>query len=442
MGSSIKKYVYTSYIPGSSINEEFLRTLENYCNLNNAELKIGLTSAPSKADNGLVSSRIIPYVVQGDHSINNNLFFIDLRVNSSAMDPISGTDAIANVKGSLVIAATRHRFRSVARSLKHNKSPRGIWCTGSISEAYYKPNKAGLKAEGMHKLGAIVITVVNEDIFHIRQLSFSDGRMYDMNDVYTSQERYNDRPSAIVLGDLHPPFVNKEVLRKTQYLLSKLKPENVVYHDIFDAASISHHVEGKYITKTVVHGILPSLAKEIEITASVMESLVNVLPTAGHYVVKSNHDEHLDRYLDEGRYLKDYLNKTLAIELAQAKLNKHDVIEYALNSVTNKLEKVKFLSREDVLTIAGIECSNHGDYGANGGKGSSAQHGLAFSGKVVTGHAHTSEIGIYGNYICGTMTDLSLPYTNDSGTSGWLNTHTIIYPDGNMTHIHLIDTKK
>jgi len=429
----VKKYVYTSYIPGSSINEDFLRILENYCALNNAELKVVLTAAPNRQDQGLVLSRLIPYVIQSDCKINDNLFFVDLRANASSMDPLSGTDAIANAKGSLVLAAPKHRFKSVARSLKHNKSPRGIWCTGTISEPYYKPNKAGLKADGMHKLGALVITVVNDDIFHIRQLSYGEHGVYDMNALYTKNKRLKVNPEGLVLGDLHPPFVNNDVLKKTQFLMSKLNPKNVVYHDIFDAASISHHVEGKFITKVNVFNFLPSLQEEVSLTARVMSSLVNWLPEAEHFVVKSNHDEHLDRYLDEGRYLKDYQNKKLAIELAEAKLSGKDVVEYSLKKDNPDLEQINFLQRNNTLTIAGIECSNHGDYGANGGKGSSVQHGLSFSGKVVTGHclSENHSVNVKGKGFIPirevTLNDYVLSYDYTTKTNEWTKVQEKIY---------------
>jgi hypothetical protein len=116
-----------------------------------------------------------------------------------------------------------------------------------------------------------------------------------------------------------------------------------------------------------------------------------------------------------------------------------DSLEYALFN-ENLYDDFKFLRRKDTLSIHGIECGSHGDYGANGAKGSNKSVGLAFTkGNVITGHEHSSSIGIYGNYVNGTMTHLSMPYTNDSGTSSWLHTHTLIYPNGKRSHIHLIE---
>ena len=438
----MKKYVITSYIPGSRVEDTFFKTLENYCVVNNAELKVIITGHCDKNDKGLVDSKLIPYLQQEDVYLNKSLFLMTLPISPTTLDSVAGMDSIANAKASLILGAPKHRFKSVARSLKHNDSPRGIWCTGSISIPRYKSNKAGLKAYDTHKQGALIVTVENESIFHIRQLSFNGLTVCDLNKEYSIDSVKDINPSAIVLGDLHPPFTNPGVLEATKKLLSILKPEAVVYHDVFDAASISHHVEGKNLTKVQIYKKMPSLEVELKLTRDVLVDLFLSSPSSEHYIVRSNHDEHLDRYLDEGRFLKDYTNAEIAFKISLAKLNGENSLQAGLSLVNNGLPlSHNFMERDDTLSVAGVECANHGDYGANGKHGSTPHHGLAFNGKVVTGHSHSSEIGVYGNVVVGTMTDLSLPYTNDSGTSGWLNTHAIIYPDGNITHLHLIKKK-
>lgn len=438
----MKKYVITSYTQGSELSLRSFEILKNYCTINDAELIVGLCAPINKKDINLVDSSVAPYLLTKNTPFNNSLLFLDQRLNPSTLDHVAGFDAVANARGSLVLATPRHRFKSVARSLKHSDSPRGIWCTGSISIPSYVSNKAGLKAEELHKMGALVISIENEEVFHIRQLSISDDGLYDLDWKYTETIRMSSIPSALVLGDLHPPFTNQGVLEATKQLISELSPNHVVYHDVFDAATISHHVEGKSITKAKIFKEMKTLKDEIDLTWNILDSIRKSHPLATHSIVRSNHDEHLDRYLEEGRYLKDYINHDTAIDIIKLKKDGYHTLEAAL-SLAAGFDTMNFdyLNRVDTLTISGIECANHGDYGANGGKGSTSQHGLAFNGKVVTGHSHSSEIGVYGNYIVGTMTDLSLPYTNDSGTSGWLNTHVIIYPDGNMTHIHLIKKK-
>ena len=264
-----------------------------------------------------------------------------------------------------------------------------------------------------------------------------------MTKKYSGNKVTNAKIKAVSMGDFHPPFVDPDVIEETKKMLKLLKPEKVFWHDSFDACSISHHVEGKYLTKALINESYGSLEEELQDTADKMNYVIESCPKSLHVVVRSNHDEHLDKYLDEFRFKDDAHNLLLALDLAKKNIefsrgiSKQNALEFDLKQ-RGLHPKVKFLKRQDKMEVCGIEMSNHGDYGANGSRGSSKQHGLSFTGDIVTGHAHTPEIGPYGNYVNGTCTYLSLPYTNDSGTSGWMNTHTIVYENGGRSHYHII----
>lgn len=442
----MKKYIITSYIPGAEVNEDALNTLEFMAEDIGAEMLAIPTKSNYKELQNTVPHSILP--TQGGFYLNSNLYVSEMLINVNLVDPISGLESISSEMGSLVVAAPRHRFKSVARSLKHNKTPRGIWCTGTISNPDYKDTKSGLRVRGYHTFGALLVLVKDNEIFSIRQLTYSiDSKsVCDLNKEYTLYGEVKQIRPSISLGDLHPPFTSPSVLKRTKRLLSELQVEKVIFHDSFDGASISHHVEGKHLTKALIQKSLPSLEEEVDLTQKVMNEVISKAPNDSEfYVVKSNHDEHLDKYLDEFRFKIDYTNLLYALDLTKQKVlfkrkeHPEDCLEYALKDAGLD-ERFVFLERDDKLDIAGIECSNHGDYGPNGARGNAKSQGLAFTGgKTITGHAHTPEIGVYGNYVNGTMTHLTLPYTNDSGTSGWINSHTLIYPNGSMTHFHIIE---
>lgn len=441
----MKKYIITSYIPGANTNTKALKTLRILAESKGAELRIIPTKANYVKQQYDIPDEFFPS--EGDVYLNNNLYVSDMLTNNNLVDPISGLESISSEKGSLIVASSRHRFKSVARSLKHHAGPRGIWCTGSISKPAYKDTKSGLRVKGYHVTGALLVEIESKEIFHIRQLTYSEKSksICDMNKEYKLDGSVSDIRPSISLGDLHPPFVSKYVLEKTQTLLNKLNVKKVVFHDSFDASSISHHVEGKFLTKAIIADSIPTLYNEVISSAVIMNKVIRLCPKdVKAYVVKSNHDEHLDRYLDEFRFKTDYTNLLYALDLVKQKVNfkingaKMDSLEYALKDV-GLYPLFKFLERDDKLDIHGYECSNHGDYGPNGARGNAKSHGLSFTGgKTITGHAHTPEIGVYGNSVNGTMTNLTIPYTNDSGTSGWINTHTIIYPNGTISHYHII----
>lgn len=439
-----RKFIITSYIPAAKTNKHALETLQFMADDIGAELKVFPTNANYVDDQEELPDLFLPE--EAGYYLNKNLFISDMLVNVNLIDPITGLEAISSEKGSLIVPSPTHRFKSVARSLKHHAGPRGIWCTGSISEPYYKDTKSGLQKKGYHKLGALLVELKGNDIFSIRQLTYNNGSVCDLDKMYTKDGKIHKIRPSISLGDLHPPFTSQYVLSATTVLINRLNVKSIVFHDSFDATSISHHVEGKHLTKALISKEIPSLKQEVRITALTMQHLLMLAPKDLEvYVAKSNHDEHLDRYLDEFRFKTDYTNLLYALDLIKQKVkfkqgnSPQDSLEFALKS-SGLDQKVVFLERDSKLDIHGYECSNHGDYGPNGSHGNAKSHGLSFTGgKTITGHAHTPEIGVYGNSVNGTMTKLTLPYTNDSGTSGWINTHTLIYPNGSISHYHIIE---
>jgi hypothetical protein len=97
--------------------------------------------------------------------------------------------------------------------------------------------------------------------------------------------------------------------------------------------------------------------------------------------------------------------------------------------------KARFLERDESFQVVGIELGMHGDRGPNGARGSIRN--LARIGvKSIIGHTHSPGIN-EGCYQVGTSTRLKLEY--NSGPSGWLNTHCVIYANGKRSLITVIN---
>ncbi len=447
----MKNYVVTSIIPGSGVDYGFLRSLLKYCQYNKSELVIlecDFNYIGDITDNGYheaVKEELQQYLSKGN-IFNNSLRTSSFQPKVNVIDPLGSMEALASHEGNLIVPFPRHRFKSVARSLKHSRFPRGIWCTGTVSQPYYKPSKGGRIAACYHTLGALSVQILDNDRFEIRQLQYDGEGFYDLTNYYTptAVSKTNDAVIGLSLGDLHPPFLCPHVKAKTLDLISAIKPKHIIYHDTFDACSISHHVAHKKITQALIIHEVPSLRSELKLTADLLKEYQSAAPAGTeHHIVKSNHDEHLERYLDEFRFKEDNMNLELALELA-AQWFRYErggspmgPLEYGLK-LTAELKNFKFHERDHKLALAGNEVLNHGDHAANGAGPSTKSNGLAFSGNLVTGHTHSPEIGPFNNFVNGTSTKLSLPYTNDSGTSGWLNTHTLIYKNGKKTHYHVV----
>jgi hypothetical protein len=432
--------VITSYIPNTHIDAKFVQSLNRFCKYNNAELQVLQCKENYRQDHEQLLERAIreefgTTIKLKAYDLNKHLHVSDFQTSINTIDPLSGMESFAAKHGCLILPFPRHRFKTVPRMLKESSTPRAIWCTGSISEPdTYKTNKSGRRMKEYHVKGALFVQIENDRVFHIRQLTWDEVGFYDLNKFYTPNNIIKSAPEAIVCGDDHALFQRPRAMEATIDMILKLKINKIVRHDTLDCASISHHVVGKNLTRALID---TTLDKELKITSNSFQRFENLFPNAVQYSVASNHPEHLDRYVDEARYKEDYPNHILALELAWAKAKGEDIYQYSMKKY-NKLKNVVFLKRKSSLRIAGIQVADHGDEGANGAKGTPREKGITYSGKVVTGHTHSPEIGIFNNFVTGCLTELSLSYTKDSGSSGWLNSNVLIYPNGTMTHIHII----
>ena len=441
----MQKYVITSYVPSieGKINEPFLSSLKNYCKVNEAELFVYRTKAiwlGDEEDTKYSDTKPIKF-------INSNLYVSDLLLSPTTQDPLAGIDGLVSKNGNLIIPFSNQRFKVIARSIKKYEHPRAVWCTGTISKPLYPTTKVGYRAKSNHLCGALVVEVKDNKYFNIRQLQANiDGTFYDGKKLYTPKRVIDSSIAGLVMGDIHPFFLDSFAFNETLKLIKELQPEELIYHDLFDSTSISHHLKEKFVTKAIVAKEIPSLEHEGLLTASILRKLIEASSKlTKHIIVKSNHDEHLDRYLDEFRFKEDYTNLILALDLCKQmvlfKQNKTNVgpLQKLLSEHITDFSNVTFLRRNNVHNIAGIECSNHGDIGNNGARGSIKSQGLILGGKVVTGHSHSPEITSSGNFSVGTLTKLQMPYTDASGGSTWMHSNVIIYPSGTMTHIHMVE---
>lgn len=440
MPISIKRYIVTSYIPSADIDYGFVYALQKCANIEGAELLVGQSKANYLGDiespyELAIQAELGDHLVTKFHKFNSKLAIHDFHESVNVIDPLAGIESDVADRGCLIIPFPRHRFKTVPRMLRESGAPRAAWCTGSISEPYYKNTKSGSRMSRYHIKGALMIEVISDTKFNVRQLTWDGKGFYDLTKYYTKDGVSSGHSvSALSMGDDHAVFQDPYVMQETYKLIESVKPAYLFRHDTFDACSITHHLDSKKISKALVN---LSLEEEARITGSCLAYVESRFPSVNQVMVASNHPEHLDRYLDEGRYKDDTRNHVLALELAWQKAQGKDVVEYLLTKYQT-LNKTQFLARKQSVKVHGIEMGDHGDEGANGSRGTPKEKGIVYSGKSITGHSHSPEISVYGNYVNGTSTYLSLNYTKDSGSSSWLNTHTIVYPNGKLTHIHIM----
>ena len=153
-------------------------------------------------------------------------------------------------------------------------------------------------------------------------------------------------------------------------------------------------------------------------------------------VVRSNHDDFLDRWLKSTDWRKaGTLKNSLEYMEYSALLLKGEapngVIPYLINK---RYPKFKTLGRSDSYVVNGWELGQHGDIGSNGTRGSLLQF-RKLNTKIIVGHYH-SPGRKDGALAVGTSTKLRVNY--NLGPSGWLHSHVIIHEDSKAQHINFI----
>lgn len=432
----MKRYIITSASPGCNPSLAFLKAIKTYCKLNKAEHLIVPTQGLYKQDQLDKTLSFYGKILQVDTVLNSNLVISLLPINPEQIDPITGLDRLTNNRSSAIYGSPKQRLKSIASP--SNDYPRVLMTPGSCTRPYKAKTKRCVIAQQDHLIGGIVVEVVNDKLYHFRQVQASqDGSFIDLGYKYSKDSKKSKvETSAVIPGDWHTGYTDPVVRNAVVEMCQMLKPNHLVLHDFFDGISVNHHIDHKYLTRALM-GSQNNLEAELKMAAKELASL-SKLPSKSTIIVKSNHDEFIDRWLDAGSYVQDKENHIIGLELALAKARGQDVLEYGLKKYVS-LPKVRFLKTDESvkLTSKQIEVGQHGHLGPNGARGSSISLEKAY-GKSVTGHSHSPEIQ-RGSYVMGTSSYLKLNY--NKGPSSWMQTACIIYANGDRQLINIIDKK-
>lgn len=460
---SNKKYIVTSAQNATPVFKNFLTTLLLYCEENDAELIIipyryrnptSVWSIASKETDWWENS-ISDYIVDNEYRVAKHLKIMGhIKMQPTATNPLSGFNTVVDME-SAIFGHPRIELSSIASPV--DGFPRILTTTGAITLSNYTDSKAGHKGLYHHTYGATVVDVDNDGDFHIRQVKADSksGSFYDLDKLYTiNGVKYDQQASALVAGDIHAEVADLDIVdtiyRNSDSISAHLKPKNYIIHDLLDFNCRSHHnirdELGRY--RKHIKAEDNNVEEALQIAADFLEYIHE--DDTKMFVVKSNHDEHLDRWLAEAdpkldsenakfyHYLKYHQYKSIFND------EEFDTFEFwcknpdELVGLSDEvLEDVIFLRRDDSLQINNVELSLHGDQGPNGSRGT--LRSLSRIGqKLIIGHSHTPGI-INGSYQVGTTTPMNLEYTR--GPSSWMNTVAILYPDGNITLINIVNGK-
>jgi hypothetical protein len=435
----MRKYVITSAVPGATVNTKFLASLQNYCQRNNAKLLIIPTMPTNRKDDGVFDPRIpeSAFVSGEETSLNANFRIFNVPISPQQIDPVVGLQRNSQVDGTFCLGSPKQRLKFVPNS--NSDLPRALMSPGAVTEPdSYKQNRQGYVARKDHVLGAIVVDIVNPKYYHFRQLQASEARLTE-GSVVDQGIRYfangsirKESPMALVLGDWHTGQTDEGVQRATDEMIELLSPEILIFHDLLDFYSRNHHHYGKNILNAQ-KGDLCDVRKELESVVAVLRHFQKKAKKI--YVIRSNHDLALDRWLESGAYVQDDRNFEVGHELAMAKFRGSNPLQWYVEQRLGK-SNVTFLDVDDDLKLSAkkIECGSHGHLGNNGARGTTSSIELAYA-RSFTGHTHTAEI-LRQAWVVGTSTKLKLEY--NAGPSSWIQTHGVLYNDGSRQLINII----
>lgn len=447
-----KCFVITTAISASKAIKPFLAALENYCRIHDGKLlipqrnythRIANTGDEKTANQYWFDKAVEKYKVEGRLRLAPHLVLLaDVPILPTNSNPLSGLETMTGVS-SAIVCHPRVHMRSVPNRV--GEMPKLLWTTGAITEDRYSESFAGAKGQFNHCLAALVVHVGKDGRFDVRQVHF-DGKkgFYDLGYHYDDKGRTAANVLSVTLGDLHAIQVSDKVAdlswRSSRSLIRSLKPKNIILHDTLDALAVNPH--SRYFDKFAIHcSGKDKLFEELEYTAAMCDEIASASPGANVYCVASNHDDMLDRWLQDHRNADDLQNAIVYHETKLAILESIKVgkkitsWQYWARKLI-KSDRVAVLGLSDSLMIGGVEHGYHGDKGANGARGSIR----AFSRigvKTTVGHSHSPGIvdGCYQVGACVTAKDAG--YVAGS-LNGWVVTHCVQYLDGHRALINII----
>lgn len=443
-----KTFVVTAAQNATPVHAGFLAALERYCKLHEAELIViplrykNPTSKWSESQQNAEywAKELHPYLFNQRRKLNDNLTLIgDLKVQPTMVRPLTQLEGLTHGESG-IFGHTKLEFKTVPTP--QNALPKMLTTTGAVTVANYTDSKAGKMGEFHHILGAVVVEIESRRVFHMRHIQArKDGAFVDLNRAYYPDRDEPAETEALVLGDAHVRFACPKTVEGTfgpGGLIELLNPKALVFHDLLDAYSVSPHHRDKPLTRIAKHrGGLSNAEREVRETIG---WLVERAAGRTAYIVPSNHDDMLSRWIAREDWKDDPENAEFYLETAlhmvrSAKMGDGgaeylDPFAFWVDRIA-AAENIVPLARGRSLMIGGIECGMHGDKGPHGARGT-VRNLSRLGVRVISGHGHSPEI-CEGHTRTGTMSRLNLEY--NEGPSAWLNTHATIDQFG-KPHLH------
>jgi hypothetical protein len=447
-----KRFIITFGQNNTKVHKGFYENIEAYAKEINADIHIilGRYKNPTSVftaeqkNEEVWADEIMKYADANRHDIHEYVSIMsDVKIQPTAINPMSGLEGLSGIN-SCIFGSPRVQLEMIP--VLENSKPKMMLSTGAITLKNYTDSKAGKKGEFHHTFGFVVVEIKDKKTFFVRQVT-ADDKTGNFNDLYYHVESGKvsrvTSMEAIILGDIHFGHHDQGVIDETLKLMNDIKPNHVILHDVFDGDSISHHqMKDPFIQYGKEMNGTNDLAKELD---TMMNGLKSFEKFKNVVIVRSNHDDFLDRWLKNEDWKKQpsFKNARLYMQLSDILLEQYGSDPSNVMGVIPALIKKRYpnfisLNRSASYKVkGGFELGQHGDFGSNGSRGSLLQF-RKLNTKIVVGHYH-SPGRKDGALAVGTSTHLRVGY--NQGPSTWLQSHVIIHNDGRAQHINFINNE-
>jgi hypothetical protein len=448
LDSSKSRFIITWAQNATPVHQGFYKNLEAYSKHIGADIHIILgryqnpTSVFNDSEQEYWVKEVVKYMDASRHNVHKYLSIMsDVKIQPTATNPLSGLQSMSGFN-SCVFGSPKVHMEMIP-VLKGNK-PKMMLTTGALTQLNYTDSKSGKKGEFHHTYGFVIVEIKDDETFYMRQVTADDdsGSFTDLcYEVVNGSVTKIDSVAVAILGDIHYGNHDQEVLDTTFDLLKALTPENVVLHDVFDGLSINHHeIKDPYVQYSKEMNGKNSLQQELDI---MMAGLADFQTFKNVVIVRSNHDDFLDRWLKNEDWKKQPTTKNskLYMKFSHMLLEQYekDIEIEPIKGIVPQLINERYpdyitLGRDESYKVLDWELGQHGDLGTNGSRGSLNQF-RTLNTKIVVGHYHTPGRKD-GAIAVGTSTKLRMGY--NKGASSWLHSHVLIHNDGRAQHISFI----
>lgn len=393
--------------------------------------QIKARSKAGNADGVWIADEVAPFVSDARVQLAPGLQWCgELNILPTAARPLNGLAGYTG-KDSSIVPHTKLALESVPTG--RNEPTKFLYSTGAVTLRNYVQKRAGQVAEFHHAYAALIVEVASDGRWWVRQLNAtSDGSFQDLTRrVANGRVETDVAVSAIQWGDIHATAIDSDVrqlcwgpLPKGQKpLIDALMPSMQFCHDLDDSGEDSHHDRKSARKRFEAWQRGHSVAMGVIVTQHFLQRAHR--EWCETIVVPSNHDEHRDRWLDEGDPRMDPHNSELwhranaAMRQALMKRESWSFAKWAYGELARVLE------RDESFVLHDIEMGWHGDLGPNGARGST-QALLRTCRRLCKGHDHQATIrdGVYSAGVCARTLDYA------RGPSAWSISHIVVYGNG------------